>query len=141
MLTAVRWLAARPDVLVARAGEDRARMEAAFDALLAALDLPDRRLTLMLTWSLGQVSTEPAFAALVGERVGRLASDDDPLVRMLSAWSLGRLRAALPAREALRGVLLGDEADARVYALLGLSRASPAELDVVQKLWAVEPRP
>jgi hypothetical protein len=141
MLTTVRWMAARQDVLLARAGEDRARIEAAFDALLAALDLPDRRLVLLLTWSLGQVSTEPAFAALVGERVGRLRADDDPLVRMVSAWSLSRLRAALPAREALRATLLSDEADARVYALLALTQADPAELDVVQKLWAVEPRP
>lgn len=139
VLTTVRWMSARQDQLIAGYADDRTRIEGAFDALLGALDLEDQRLTLMLVWSFGNISSEPVFADLVGERVGTVAGSSDPMVRILTAWSLYRLRTSLPAREAMRDQVLGREADARIFEMLARMRTADAELDVVQKLWAVEP--
>ncbi len=141
VLTAVRWMAARQDVLVASYAEDRARIEGAFDALLSALDVGDQRLTLMLVWSLGNISSEPVFADLVGGRIGKVAGSNDPMVRHLTAWSLYRLKTSLPAREAMRDTVLGKEVDDKVFGMLARMRVDKDEMDVVQKLFAVESKP
>lgn len=140
VLTAVRWMAARQDVLVTSYADDRQRIESAFDALLGALDVNDQRLTLMLVWSLGNISAEPVFAELVGGRVGQVAGVRDPMVRHLTAWSLYRLRTSLPAREAMRDTVLGREVDQKVFEMLARMRTDKDEMDVVQKMWSVEPR-
>lgn len=94
----------------------------------------------MLVWSLGNVANEPLFADLVGQRVGRLAASHDPMVRIVTAWSLYRLRTSLAAREALTKQVLGREADARVLEMLAAMRTEAEEMDAVQKVYSVEPR-
>jgi hypothetical protein len=139
VISMVRWLASRQDQLVADYGDRRQAIESSFDALLDAMDLRDRRLTLMLTWSLGSVASEPAFAELVGARVGVQARDDDPVVRMITAWSLHRLRSAVPVRASLREQTLLHEDDLRVLDVLSRMVTDPAEMDIVQRVYGVEP--
>ena len=138
VLTTVRWLGSRQEQLVNGFGEQKTTIGAAFDALLGALDLEDRRMTLMLMWSLGNVSTEPVFADLVGERASVVVRQTDPLVRMITAWSLSRLMASPAARTATREGILGTEADSRVLEMLGAIRAHSDAPDLVQKLYQVE---
>lgn len=141
VLTTVRWVAGRQDQLTSGYASDREKIEAAFSGLLGALDLRDRRVTLMLVWSFGNISKEPVFADLVGPRMSRVVAETDPMVRILTAWSLYRLRISLPARETLRDAVLAEESDARVLEMLARMRTDDAELDAIQKLYAVEPSP
>ncbi len=141
VLLTIRWLAGRQDQLLAGLSDHRTAVTAAFDALLSTLDLNDRRLTLMLLWSLGEVAGDPAFAELVGPRTAALARTQDPAVRAMQAWALYRLRSNVDARKSLRDDVLATETDPMVLRLLAALRSSPRELDAIQKLYAVEPRP
>lgn len=138
VLTTVRWMASRQEQLVNGYGSQKEAIEAAFDALLGALALDDRRMTLMLMWSLGNVSAEPVFAELVGERAAVVAQQRDPTVRLITAWSMYRLRASGAAREVLRDEYLGRGADQRVFAMLAAMRTEPDAPDAVQRLFQVE---
>lgn len=140
VLTMVRWLSTRQDQLVAGYGDRRQAIRSAFEALLGAMDFEDRRLTLMLTWSLANVAQEPTFAQLVAERVGAEAADTDPAVRLVTAWGLHRLRTATPARDAVRRVL-ASERDPEVLEVLARMVTDPRELDIVQRVYGVEPGP
>jgi hypothetical protein len=139
VLTTVRWMASRQEQLIAGYADEKSKIEGAFDALLGALEVRDRRLALMLVWSLGNVAKEPVFADLVGQRVGGLVTSKDDTVRIVTSWSLYRLRTSMPARKAMREQLLSHEADARIFAMLAAMRTDPKEMDAVQKLYAVEP--
>jgi hypothetical protein len=140
VLTMVRWLSSRQEQLVADFGDRKQSIRSAFETLLGAMDFEDRRLMLMLTWSLANVAQEPAFAGLVGDRVGMQIGDPDPTVRMVTAWSLHRLRTATPAREAVR-LVLAHEPDPQVLEVLARMVTDPQELDIVQRVYAVEPKP
>jgi len=138
VLTTVRWLASHQEQLVNSYGDQKGSVASAFDALLGALDVRDRRMTLMLMWSLGNVSAEPAFAELVGKRASVIAKQDDPMVRMITAWSMYRLRASGAAREVMRDEFLGKEADGRVFEMLAAMRTEADAPDVVQRMYQVE---
>jgi hypothetical protein len=140
VLSMVRWLSSREEQLVADYGDRRQAIRSAFEALLGAMDLQDRRLTLLLTWSLGDLAAEPTFAELVGARIGAQAEDRDPVVRMITAWSLHRLRTATPAREAMRRTLAREQ-DPQVLEVLARMVTDPAELDIVQRAYGVEGQP
>lgn len=139
VLLAVRWLASQQDQLLASLSTQQTALELAFEGLLSALSLDDRRLTLMLLWSLGEVAGDPAFAGLAGPGVAELAGAGDPVQRSLAAWALYRLRADLTARTALREVVLGTERSPLVYRVLAGLRSAERELDPIQKLVGVEP--
>ena len=137
VLTTVRWLAARQEQLINGFGNQKSTIESAFDALLGALDLNDRSTTLILMWSLGNISAEPVFAEMVGNRASVVAHQADPLVRVVTAWSLHRLSASGDARQLLRQEFLGKEVDAQVLRMLAAMRTAEAAPDVVQRLYQV----
>jgi hypothetical protein len=139
-LSMVRYLGGRQDQLSSSYAERRVQIGAAFDGLLDALELEDRRVVLMVLWSLGEVAEDPVFAELVAERMAPLATHADPSVRLVVGGSLARLDSARPAREALRAALAA-ESDDRVLRLLHALHTDPAAMDVVQRLFDVAPRP
>lgn len=141
VLTAVRWMGSREEQLVNSFADDRSKIQSAFDALLSALDVEERRMTLLLMWSFGNIAKEPVFADLVGERVGELADAESELVRHLTAWSLYRMQTALPVRNAVRDVVVGEEIDPGVLEMLARLRTNEKEMDLIQKVWSVEPNP
>jgi hypothetical protein len=136
-LTGVRYLAAHSAPLIDRAPREAETVQAAFGALMDSLSVPDRSLTLLVLWSMGEYAGDPAFARHVGPHLGPRALDPDPVVRWMTAWALHRLRADLDARQGLRR-LLADEADPGTLRLLGGLRA-PGEQDPLQRVFAVEP--
>lgn len=139
VLLVVRWLSRQRSVILASMSTSKTAAETAFSTLLGALELDDRRLTLVLLWTLGEVAGEPAFSGAVGPGLAALAPSEDPVVRLLHGWALYRLRSDLDARAALRAGLLGRETDPLVYRSLAALRRDPRELDPLQKLLGIEP--
>jgi hypothetical protein len=139
VLLVVRWLSRQRSVILASMSTSKTATETAFSTLLGALQLDDRRLTLVLLWTLGEVAGEPAFSSAVGPGLAALAPSEDPVVRLLHGWALYRLRSDLDARAALRAGLLGRETDPLVYRNLAALRRDPRELDPLQKLLGIEP--
>ncbi len=138
VLTTVRLLAARQEQLINGYGSQKTAIESAFDALLGALDLHDRNTTLMLMWSLGNISVEPVFAELVGNRASVVSRQTDPLVRVVTAWSLHRLSASGAARQIMRQEFLGKEVDTQVFRMLAAMHTEAVAPDVVQRLYQVQ---
>ncbi len=140
-LSMVRWLGGHQEQLSVTFAERRVQIEAAFDGLLDALSLEDRRVVLMVLWSLGEVAEDPVFADLVAERMAPFAAAGDPSVRLVVAGSLAHLDASGPARQALRTELLAHEKDDRVLRLLAALHPEPEAMDVIQRVYGVAPRP
>lgn len=140
-LSMVRWLGGRQEQLAAGFGDRRVQISTAFDGLSRALALKDRRIVLMVAWSLGEIAREPVFADLVAEELAPFAADADPAVRMIVAGSLAHLDAAAPARVALRDAILAREPDDRVLRLLAALTADPAAADVAQRVHDVAIKP
>ncbi|MBL8618006.1 MAG: hypothetical protein JNM72_20510 [Deltaproteobacteria bacterium] len=136
-LTGVRYLAAHSAPLIDRAPREDQTVQAAFDALMDSLTVPDRSLSLLVLWSMGEYAGDPAFARHVGPQLGMRAPDPDPVVRWMTGWALHRLRSDLEARRGLRQ-LISAEADPDTLRLLGGLRA-PGEQDPLQRVFAVDP--
>lgn len=98
-------------------------------------DAETRRL---VTWFLGELASEPLYAAAAGRALSSAPQDDLPADRLVQTWALAQAQLnALDARRRLMARLWGQESSPDVLSALAHVTGGSAE-DILQRVLGIE---
>tara|TARA_B100000579_G_C22742268_1_gene809685 strand:+ start:92 stop:1087 length:996 start_codon:yes stop_codon:yes gene_type:complete len=135
-LALLRTIEDKQEPILANFDVQRARITHAFEALTQSLEYRERRLLLMVTWSLGRLASDPRLGRIVAGSIGDLLPSEDPALAFVSAWALSRFDGVTAGREAIREKILKSSVDAQVLRMV-VVREGAEGLDRIQSLYGM----